>query len=299
MLTSDQKAAFHRDGVLVLRQGLPRDAVRHLHAPAAALRQAAEHALPYGIRFAPVQEPRSTPTNAEYTWGVNEITRPAFYDPTLINVIAAPAIADAMNALLDQPRAWGQKMLWAPRACDYVLHWHRDVSHAYDSIIPFKPTANDHVQFNAALAYDPSFRVVPGSHRRSLTKDEWAAIADDPCGPMPGEIHLPLEAGDILLMDAHALHRGAVPAGDPRLTLHFSFQAQWVPLWAWGHAEDFAWICSEAFRASLEEAAKAPYRRLTEAVRCKNQYDWLIDHARQQGWTPPPDWQAPPGYAMA
>lgn len=298
-LSAGDRATFHRDGVLVLRQAFDAATVARLHQRADSIRQAAEASLARGIRFAPGVEADAGRHDADHTWGVNEITRPGFFDPQLIDAIAEPAIAGAMESLLGTPRAWGQKLLWAPRACDYVLNWHRDTSDQMDSLMPYKPEANDHVQFNAALAWDPSFRVVPGSHRRALTEDEWTALRTDPYGPMPGQVHLPLEPGDILLMDAHALHRGEVPAGDPRLTLHFSFQAQWVPLKPWGEPDDFAWICSDEFRATLRPAAQAPYRRLIEAERASGQYDWLVDHARSQGWSPPSDWHAPGHTPMA
>lgn len=297
MLTPIQIAAFQRDGVLILRQAIPPAERQRLHAAASAIRAQAERELPAGLRFAPRRD-QAGPRDADHTWGINEITRPGLYDPTLLNAIALPAIQGALAALLDQPRAWGQKMLWAPRACDYDLHWHRDIDHGFDPVLAHKPAANDHIQFNAALGSDPSFRVVPGSHRRALTTAEWTALHADRWGAMPGEIHVPLDPGDILLMDAHALHRGAVPAGNDRLTLHFSFQADWVPLWPWGDADHFAWITSDAFIATLDPCVQPYYRRLAAKPHAIDQHGWLITHAREQGWTPPADWVQPrKGYA--
>lgn len=290
---NDEAAAFARDGVLVVRGAIAADQVRRLHAAATRIRQTVEADLPVGTRFAPRRGSDPTERCAAATWGINEITRPAFFDPPLIDVIGLPPIIERLERLLDRPRAWGQKLLWAPRDRDYILHWHRDVHDAFDSLMPFKPTANDHIQFNLALAPDPSFRVVPGTHRRALIDAELAALRADSCGPMPGEIHLPLEAGDLLLMNAHALHRGEVPAGGPRLTLHFSFQAQWVPLWPWTDPDEFARLCAEDFRARLHPAAQAPYQRLATARRCTSQYGWLVDAARSRGWDPPSGWTPP------
>lgn len=292
-----QAAAFATDGVLVIRNAIERDLVHDLHARASRIRQAVEATLPAGTRFAPRRGNDGGDRSAATTWGINEITRPAFFDPPLIDVIGHPLVRALLDRLLDQPRAWGQKLLWAPRSCDYILHWHRDVHDAFDGLMPFKPAADDHIQFNLALADDPSFRVVPGTHRRGLTAEETSALAADSCGPMPGEVHLPLAAGDLLLMNAHALHRGEVPAGGPRMTLHFSFQAQWVPLWPWTDAEEFARLESAAFRMCLDPAARPPYERLTSAERSPTQYAWLVEAARANGWSPTEGWTAPPSAA--
>jgi len=292
MLAQNQIDAFRRDGVLILRQAIPAAIRLELHAAAQRVRRSAEAQLSAGIRIDPYRD-QTSPRHADFTWGVNEITRPEFHDPVLLNAIGLPAIQSALSNLLDQPRAWGQKILWAPRACAYDLHWHRDIADAYDSMLPFKPLANDHIQFNAALGHDPSFRVVPGTHRRCLSVAERAAMTADRWGPIPGEVQLPLEPGDILLMDAHALHRGSVSAGADRLTLHFSFQANWVPLWPWGEADHFARISSEAFIASLDPTVQPCYRRLTGHQAASDQQAWLIAHARACGWQPPADWQPP------
>lgn len=287
MLDARDRDAFHRDGFLVVRGALAGDRLAAVRTAAERVRATAERDLPRDTRFVPTAGGRADPERrtAARTWGVGEITRPTLHDPLLIDTIAAPAIHTTLEGLLDRPRAWGQKLLWGPRGHEYVLHWHRDVPHAFDSLMPFKPVANDHVQFNAALDEDPAFRVVPGSHRRALTAAEWAAMDAQRAGPMPGEVQVTLGPGDVLFMDAHALHRGEVPAGHPRLSLHFSFQAQWVPLWPWGEPEDFAWITSDAFIAALHPDAQVPYRRLLEAERAPTQYGWLVAHARAHGWS--------------
>jgi len=292
MLDPRDREAFHRDGFLVRRGALAGSQLASLQAAAQRVRAIAERDLPDGTRFVPAEGDPTDPTRrtAERTWGVGEITRPGLHDPRLIDALAAPEVHATIAGLLDRPRAWGQKLLWGPRGHDYVLHWHRDISHRFDQIVALKPLANDHVQFNAALAPDSAFRVVPGSHRRPLTAAEWAALRADRNGPMPGEIHVDLDPGDVLFMDAHALHRGELPAGHPRLSLHFSFQAQWVPLWPWGEPADFAWISDERFIAALHPDAQPIYRRLNEAVRAPTQNGWLVEHARRAGWTPPADW---------
>ena len=180
-----------------------------------------------------------------------------------------------IEGLLAQPRAWGMKLLWAPRAIDYRLHWHRDIGWEHEADLAAKPAAQDHVQINLALEPDDAFVAVPGSHRRAATAAERAAIAADPFSPLPGAERIRLAPGDALIMDAHALHRGDAAAGAPRLTLHHSLQAQWVPLTPWGDPDDFAWISSPEFADTLPATLRPCYARLATAERAAVATDWL------------------------
>lgn len=224
---------------------------------------------------------------ARATWGVNEITRPAMFHPELVDVFAHPRVNTAMNALLDQPRAWGIKVLWTPKVVGYNLGWHRDQMppELYD-YAHTKPREQDHVQFNAALNDDDCFLVVPGSHRRPLTGDEWHAVREDKTADLPDQVIAALEPGDILYMDAHALHRGRSAVEGDRLTLHYSAQSQWVPLKAWGDPDAFAFITSDAFIERLHPDARPLYERLRTAERTDEAMGFLKEAARAAGWRP-------------
>ena len=297
-LSPAEQAAFHRDGVLVLRGALTGDRLHRLRSAAMEKRLQAEAGGWDGVRIAPGYEERvggaGIPPWTELTWGIGEITRPGLHDPTLINALAEPRLHGALTSLLVEPRAWGQKILWAPRGVDYDLFWHRDLSNAFDPVMPYKPGGiQDHIQLNAALDKDSAFIVVPGSHRRRMTAVERVTLETDRHAKLPGEIRIELNPGDVLLMDAHALHRGNLPAGHPRLTLHFSLQAQWVPLKPWGDAQSFAWLTSQEFIDGLDPAIREWYRRLITAEKDTHQYNYLIEQARRAGWTPDPGWRMP------
>ncbi|GDY14021.1 hypothetical protein LBMAG53_28990 [Planctomycetota bacterium] len=297
-LSPAEFAAFHRDGVLVLRGSLAGERLDHLRSSAMEIRRQAEAGGWGGVRIAPGFEERvgaaGVPPWTEMTWGIGEITRPGLHDPTLINALAEPRLHGALTSLLAEPRAWGQKILWAPRGVDYDLFWHRDINTEFDPVMPYKPAGiQDHIQLNAALEKDSAFIVVPGSHRRRMTAVERATIDADRHAKLPGEIRIELEPGDVLLMDAHALHRGSLPAGHPRLTLHFSLQAQWVPLKPWGDAQSFAWLTGAGFIDGLDPTIREWYRRLTTANKDTHQYTYLVEQARRAGWTPDPGWRMP------
>lgn len=282
---------FRSQGYCIIRGAYQGDRLKVLRDKAQAVREQATRDLAPGLRFwtkggsTSGKKARATITDPRpYTWGVNEITRPEMFDADLISAIADPQVDAVLNALLDRPRAWGLKLLWASQASTYNLGWHRDVDGCYDAIMPFKPAANDHVQFNAALNEDSSFIVVPASHRRVITAAEQTAISADRVCDLPGQIRVDLAPGDIVFMDAHAIHRGQADQGAPRLSLHYSCQAQWVPLKPWGEADHFAWICSDAFINQLVPAARPYYERLRTATRAPTQHDWMVDHARSVGF---------------
>ncbi|MBC8103388.1 MAG: phytanoyl-CoA dioxygenase family protein [Cytophagales bacterium] len=271
-LLPSQTDAFQREGYLIDRGVFSPSELSDLRALAERVQRKTRELLPPGTRywFGGKDEGAVIPDALKplATWGINEITRPSLFEPGLVNVFAHPRVHEMLHALLGpEPRAWGIKILWTPKVVGYDLHWHRDLSEALYDVVPNKPRAQDHVQFNAALNVDDCFLVIPGSHRRPLTEQEWTSVRQRSTAKLPGEVTTALEPGDILYMDAHTLHRGRSSVEGDRLTLHYSAQAQWVPLKEWGDPDDFAWISSDSFQDQLEPNARPLYARLRTAVR--------------------------------
>jgi hypothetical protein len=295
MLTAGDVEQFKRDGYFIAR-GVFRDAeLRRYRALARKLQEQTRRHLYPGTRFwfGGAQNRANIPPESLplATWGVNEITRRELFEPELVDVFSHPEVDQAMHALLGaEPRAWGIKLLWTPKLVSYNLHWHRDQmkdKSLYD-YAQFKPAEQDHVQFNAALNHDDCFIMVPGSHRRALTATEWHAVLHDRTAELPGQLRAELAPGDILYMDAHALHRGRCDTETDRLTLHYSAQAQWVPLHPWSDPADFAWITSEEFIGRLAPATRPYYQRLRSAQRADQPMSFLEQAARAHGWKPAP-----------
>ncbi len=284
---------FLRDGYWIDRKVFSAAELERLRELAAGIRDdTREHLYPgtrywWGTRDDAVEKTDELRPMA--SWGVNEITRPALFEPELVDVFAHPRVNAALHAILGpEPRAWGIKILWTPKVVGYDLGWHRDQMKRdlYD-YAHLKPAEQDHVQFNAALNEDDCFLVVPGSHRRPLTAGEWDALDNAPTAALPGEVVAALEPGDILYMDAHTLHRGRSAVEGDRLTLHYSAQAQWVPLKPWGNEPDFAFITSDDFIQSLTPAARPLYERLRTAERTDRALSFLEERAARAGWRPP------------
>ncbi len=303
MLTTHEVAQFQTDGFFIDRGVFSEQELAQLRERAEHIQTLTRESLPPGTRFwYGNKEDRASIPDAlkgAATWGINEITRPSLFDPTLVNVFAHPRVDQAMNMLLDQPRAWGIKILWTPKVIGYNLGWHRDqVGRDFYDWIQHKPKAQDHVQFNAALNPDDCFLVVPGSHRRSLTEVEWSALRTNATADLPGQVVAALEPGDILYMDAHTLHRGRSAVEGNRLTLHYSAQSQWVPLKEWGSAEDFAFIASDAFIQQLAPGARPYYERLGTATRTEEAMSFAYQAAERAGWARPADFGKKKAAAM-
>jgi ectoine hydroxylase-related dioxygenase (phytanoyl-CoA dioxygenase family) len=285
---SNAAETFAREGYLIVKGILSPQEVADLKPAAEALRDRVRRERPSGTRYWTGQRDRQALSDAELglaSWGINEITRPDFLVPEMVDVLGQERVDGVLQELVDQPRAWGLKMLWTPKLVGYDLGWHRDQMKAdfYD-YIQYKPQPQDHVQFNLALNDDDCFLVVPGSHRRSLTDEEWRSQREEPNARLPGEVVAELGPGDILFMDAHTLHRGRSAVDGDRLTLHYSVQAQWVPLRPWGEPEHFDWIASDAFLNKLSPKTRPYYERLRTAERTDDPLCFAREAARAHGW---------------
>lgn len=286
VLAEEKKQFFKENGYLVLEGAYQGERLRELRDAASDIRDRVRAHQPEGTRYWPGNIKDNLPNGPErggYTWGVNEIIRQELFDPTIVNGIGDEPVAEVVDGLLEEPRIWGLKILWAPTASEYDLIWHRDIGDQYSDLVKYKPGRNDHIQFNAALEPDSSFIVIPGSHRRDLTEAEKAQLRTG-TGELPGQIRVELNPGDIVFMDAHAYHRGQADQGAPRLSLHYSAQAQWVPLKPWGKPEDFAWQTSDPFLDQLSPKTRVYYERLKTAVRTDDVLGWLVSEARDKGW---------------
>jgi hypothetical protein len=123
-------------------------------------------------------------------------------------------------------RFWSAHMLWSPQMTAYDLAWHKD-NHENDHYDPAgRPR---HVQFNVCMAYDYSFRAIPGSHRRPMTDVERESVKTLSTDPLPGEVRVECGPGDVIYMNYHMLHRGACEPDYFRRTLHMNVQSMNEP----------------------------------------------------------------------
>ncbi|GAB4463089.1 MAG: hypothetical protein OHK0029_31150 [Armatimonadaceae bacterium] len=191
-------------------------------------------------------------------WGVGDVFQSDLFEQAFADYLGHDRLLDSIGSILGpEMRFWGGHALWSPERETYDLIWHRDG----DNETYFDPTGNTtHVQFNSALGPDHSFRAVAGSHRRPLTDEERAVIGKG-TGPLPGEVVGYCEPGDVLLMNAMAVHRGMSAPNAGRRTLHFNLQPNAEPH---GGKSTRTWMMEPGFLTQFPPRAQALFTNLIE-----------------------------------
>jgi ectoine hydroxylase-related dioxygenase (phytanoyl-CoA dioxygenase family) len=191
------------------------------------------------------------------TWGVNDILRPDLYHPSYGEVFEKQPLMDLIREILgERLRFWAAHALWSPELFDYDLNWHRD----FGDDERYDPAGGaTHCYINLALVEDRFFHIIPGSNRRPLTEAERAEQLASGFGSLPGEKVVVCGAGDVLLMNGHAFHRGSCPATEIRRTLHIALQPYDEP--TGGHGS-WKYIRKGGFLQTM----KPTVRKLMEAM---------------------------------
>ncbi len=143
----------------------------------------------------------------------------AYQDPVFSELIALPAALEALAALgFARPRYFGGAII-AKEAGSPPLYWHQDWTYWGE------PESADPIPHQVFLMWyltDTSrpngcLRVVPGSHRMRLDAHDRIGTHDDGIRnqnpetsagyqPLPGEVDVPVTAGDLVIGDARVLH---------------------------------------------------------------------------------------------
>lgn len=218
----DLKQSFLDKGYIVVKNVLSKEEIDHLKDAMERLItkvNAAPHK--YTTRYTRREEENSD------TWGVNNIFQIGLYEEAFGNIFCNENLMGVIKELLGGDlRFWGAHALWSPQYTDYKLRWHRD----YGDNHYFHPAGiPNHIQFNIPLYIDRCFVAIPGSHKRPLFNEELSEVETNGTNPLPGELVVPCDPGDVLFMNAHTLHRGECGTGTCRRTLHFSLQGKDEP----------------------------------------------------------------------
>ncbi|MDE0346097.1 MAG: phytanoyl-CoA dioxygenase family protein [Boseongicola sp.] len=142
-----------------------------------------------------------------------------YQDPVFSELIALPAALEVLAGLgFDDPRYFGGAII-AKEGGSPPLYWHQDWTYWEE------PESADPVPHQVFLMWYLSntnrengcLRVVPGSHNKRLEAHDLIGTHDDGVRhqdpktssgykPLPGEVDLPVTAGDLVIGDARLLH---------------------------------------------------------------------------------------------
>jgi ectoine hydroxylase-related dioxygenase (phytanoyl-CoA dioxygenase family) len=191
------------------------------------------------------------------TWGVNNIFDPRLYEEPFGEVFTNRRLMVAIEEILGKElRFWGAHALWSPQVVGYELRWHRDYGdNEYYQIYGIP----NHLQFNIPLYEDQSFIAVPQSHKRALNPEERNQVMNNGTKELPGQQQVICHVGDVLLMNAHTLHRGKCSNNVLRRTLHFSVQSKNE---TYGGHTSTAYMRDEAYLASMNPIVQTLMRNL-------------------------------------
>ena len=161
----------------------------------------------------------------------------------LLDLSADPRVLHMVRAVLPDEPLWGGTTFWFnPRAGSRNGGWHRDMQFLTNSEeeekqrlfgIP-EDQRTTVVQLQIALVASDDTEVVPGSHRRWDTPEEYRIRRSDnfrhaQSDEMPGALRVALRPGDAVAFNASALHRGRYHADKPRRTLMLSYARRSSP----------------------------------------------------------------------
>ncbi|CAM5502581.1 hypothetical protein SXANM310S_03621 [Streptomyces xanthochromogenes] len=193
------------------------------------------------------------------TWGVDNMFAPRLYEPELGAIFGHEKFMAFSHAFLGPNlRFWAAHLLWSPERTSYQLGWHKD-QHDNEQ---YDPTGGSlHVQFNVCLTSDKSFRAIPGSHRRPMTDAERAAVTTDSPAPLDGEVQVECEAGDVIYMNHHMVHRGTCEPGQFRRTLHMNVQSMEEET---GGQTSYSYMREPGYLESIDPSLAALMRKAIE-----------------------------------
>jgi ectoine hydroxylase-related dioxygenase (phytanoyl-CoA dioxygenase family) len=187
-------------------------------------------------------DPQSGETAGDDATCMRHLNHPAYYDVSnrgeLREILEATADANVLNVartmFTTEPLFRCTSLFFNPQKTSMDGNWHRDSQFVTkseeeerESILNASPNGHG-VQMQIALAPTEDIEVVPGSHLRLDTPEEYhIRLADQQknnrSNHMPGAVRIRQEPGDAVLFNALALHRGRYHADKLRRTFMLTY----------------------------------------------------------------------------
>jgi hypothetical protein len=156
----------------------------------------------------------------------------------LMDAIAEPDVLAIARALfLDEPIFRCTSFWMNPTGSGFEGNWHRDSQFTAqtegeerEAIMKGALSGGGGAQIQIALVPSDDVEIVPGSHLRWDTDDEYAIRRADGqrnnrSNGMPGAVRVALQPGDGVMFNSFALHRGRYHHDRPRRTLMLTYSA--------------------------------------------------------------------------
>ncbi len=134
---------------------------------------------------------------------------------TLFDFISCNKMIEIANSLISgEPAFMNTQLFFNPENPDQKNYWHRDIQYVPYSIDRQKErlASSTVLHFRAAMVDEPGIELVPGTHKRWDTAQEFetrtGANNRMPHDALPDGKAIPLKRGDLLVFSANMIHRG-------------------------------------------------------------------------------------------
>ena len=212
---------------------------------------------------------------------MRHLNHPGYFPPegrtglvTILETIADPGILDVCRMILSaDPLFRCTSLFMNPQQDGQDGNWHRDSQFHHPDEEEEKQTVaaggdlGHSVQLQIALVPSDDIEVVPGSHRRWDTDEEYAIRRADEqknsrSNAMPGALRVALEPGDAVAFNPLALHRGRYHADKRRRTLMLTYTSATHP--RFDYFSDQPWFDTDGYLADLGNSTSTFFERFVE-----------------------------------
>ncbi len=191
--------------------------------------------------------------------------------PILMDAVADAKVLETMRAIFgEEPLFRCTSYFFNPQITSLDGNWHRDSQFgtpddtAEQAVLAKAAAAGNSVQMQIALVPSDDIEVVPGSHARWDTPEEYAIRkadggANNRANSMPGALGVALAPGDAVLFNPMGLHRGRYHANRLRRTLMLTYTKTTAP-----YADYFSkqpWFLTPGYLDALSPAARPFFER--------------------------------------
>jgi ectoine hydroxylase-related dioxygenase (phytanoyl-CoA dioxygenase family) len=214
---------------------------------------------------------------------MRHLNHPAYFEraqddfATLMRTIALPSILGVAREILGEaPMFRCTSLFFNPIGESFEGEWHRDVQYEESDeamqrkIILESGGSGRAVQIQIALVPSADVEIVPGSHLRWDTADEYAIRLgeggrNNRSALMPGAKRIALAPGDVAVFNPNAVHRGRYHEDKPRRTLMLTYLAS-----SQTHCDWFShqpWFLDDSYLARIPSEARPFFEAFEERYR--------------------------------
>lgn len=191
--------------------------------------------------------------------------------PMILEAAADPSVLRVAEVIFTEPPLFRcTSLFFNPSGINLDGNWHRDAQFMTETddeeraMVLNAGDGGSGMQLQIALVPSDDIEVVPGSHLRWDTPDEYAirkadAGAHNRSNDMPGAVRVRQGVGDAVLFNAMAIHRGRYHSDMPRRTLMLTYTKTSEP-W-FDFFSDQPWFLQPGYLDGISASTRAFYER--------------------------------------